>query len=154
MSAITIGSDGTPVIAPITPWYRKPITWALALVLTAGLAAGLWFGVFAGHGASSPVGILQRDGYVATENLTPSQMDKLGMFSGDSSIMKPYVVSMAVGTKANGQSEGVVQLNDSGRTFIGALLPTIQSSMPKGETFRIDGNFAIVSGPASMFTQT
>jgi hypothetical protein len=113
------------------------------------VCAALSVGPFAGSAPASPASVLKADGYSVTQTQTAAQMKAAGDFNDSTGkMLQPYVVSIAAGVKGSA-GEGVVQLTDSGRTMIGAILPLANAgSFGSGVTAHMSGNFLVLDGPA------
>lgn len=136
----TIGTPETPS----KPWYKNWITWVVAgVIFAAWLGAALFFFVFSSPGGAA--GIVQDDGYTVVQGEASAQMKKaMGpearAYFGDD-------VAMGVkGTKV----EAAVELNSSGKTMIPLVLPMI-SAAGQGINGHVDGDYLVISGPASAF---
>lgn len=146
MSNVIITPDTTIGIPekPSTPWYKNWITWVVAgVVFAAWLGAALFFFVF--NSPAGAAGIVQDDGYTVVQGGASDAMKKaMGpeakTYFGD---------DVAVGLKGT-KAEAAVELNSSGKTMIPLVLPMI-SSAGKGISGHVDGNYLVISGPASAF---
>jgi hypothetical protein len=133
--------------------YLRPAILAAVVTALLGLAvavcAALSVGPFTASAPASPASVLTADGYSVTQTLTAVQMKAAGDFNDSSGkMLEPYVVAIAAGTHGK-TGEGVVQLTDSGRTMIGAILPLANSgSFGSGVTAHMSGNFLVLDGPA------
>lgn len=135
-------------VTPRRPWWRRWYALAAAgAVLAAGLAVALLLTVF----ASSPTtakGILAADGYANAATMTHQQFMTMNSSSSDAQMYGGLIGNdIAFGTKGK-TLEIAVQLSASGKGLITALLPAMQTP---GVTTRMDGDYLVMSGPASSF---
>lgn len=144
-------NDGTTIGTPekpSKPWYRNWITWVVAGVIFIGgiVAAGLIV-LSSPSGAS---GIVQGDGYKIVQTMTPEQL-KASVNDKDAS---QYIAGdAAVGIKGT-RMEVAAKLTDSGKTMVTAFMPMITAAAGHGLSGHVEGDYMVISGPASSFDNT
>jgi hypothetical protein len=121
----------------------------------AGLAAGLALTVFQHSSAPSAnatsSSILQHDGYAVMMTATKDQLAQMGAFnSPNASVIEPYVISAAFGTKGN-QAEEAFQMDPNFSKVMKLGLRRVQQylHLPAGIALHMDGNFMVLNGPTS-----
>jgi hypothetical protein len=113
------------------------------VIFAAWLGAALFFFVFNSPGGAA--GIVQGDGYTVVQGEAAAQMKK-SMGPDAKAYFGDDIAIGAKGTKV----EAAVELNASGKTMIPLVLPML-SAAGQGISGHIEGDYLVISGPASSF---
>jgi len=133
---------------------RIDVRWVVigagALAAALALALGLVFGLSASRFPVNARSIVSGDGYKIIRTLSPAEVHT--EMAQDKSQDGQMAASMISGDAAAGikgdQAEAAVGISDTGKTLLPPLL-AIAAASEKDIRIRVDGNYLVISGPAS-----